>query len=312
MEDINNTINPKKSFRIIGLALLLACSIMLSSEFVLALLSNKFGIVIDYSTTLGWILSYIPIYIVAIPLCIFIICKCPKDDKKGIVLSFKEFITYCVICFPIMYSGSLIGLGFSWLISKGQAVNPVEEVVLSDVPLKIIITVILAPILEELLFRKVIIDHTSLYGEKMAIFFSALAFGLFHTNFFQFFYAFGLGLVFGYIYVRTKRIRYTIIIHMLINFIGSVISPYILSVTNNLTDYNNIDFSLIMVALFGYLIIFLFIIGICLLISKRKKITFNLANYELNKGNKFKTVFLNVFTILFVLICISFSIFVTI
>ena len=64
--------------------------------------------------------------------------------------------------------------------------------------------VIVGPIFEEWLFRKQLIDHTRKYGEKTAILLSGLAFGLFHMNLFQFFYAFLLGLMFGYVYTRTS------------------------------------------------------------------------------------------------------------
>ena len=51
-------------------------------------------------------------------------------------------------------------------------------------------------------------------------------FGLFHLNLFQFFYAFGLGLMFGYVYMRTSQLRYSIVMHMIINFNGSVLAPW--------------------------------------------------------------------------------------
>ena len=54
-------------------------------------------------------------------------------------------------------------------------------------------------------------------------------FALFHLNLFQFFYAFGLGLMFGYVYMRTSQLRYSIVMHMIINFNGSVLAPWVLS-----------------------------------------------------------------------------------
>ena len=53
-------------------------------------------------------------------------------------------------------------------------------------------------------------------------------FGLFHGNLNQFVYAFVLGLCFGFIYVKTGNIRYTIGLHMLVNFLGSVLGVAIL------------------------------------------------------------------------------------
>ena len=70
------------------------------------------------------------------------------------------------------------------------------------------------------MFRKQLIDHTRKYGEKTAILLSGLAFGLFHMNLFQFFYAFLLGVMFGYIYMRTSKLRYSTAMHMIINFNG--------------------------------------------------------------------------------------------
>ena len=56
-----------------------------------------------------------------------------------------------------------------------------------------------------------------------AVLFSVMAFGLFHGNLSQFFYAFGAGLLFGSIYVRTGRLRYTVTLHILVNAIGSLV-----------------------------------------------------------------------------------------
>ena len=73
-----------------------------------------------------------------------------------------------------------------------------------------------------------LINRTRAYGEKTAVVFSALLFGLYHGNIQQFFYAFGLGLIFGFIYVRTGKVRYTIFLHMIINFFGSIVGMFVL------------------------------------------------------------------------------------
>ena len=90
-----------------------------------------------------------------------------------------------------------------------------------------VITVgIVAPILEELIFRKIFIDSTSRYGFAASILLSALAFGIFHGNFVQFFYATGLGVLFGYIYASTGKLRYTIFLHMGYNLYAALIMPF--------------------------------------------------------------------------------------
>ena len=79
--------------------------------------------------------------------------------------------------------------------------------------------------------RRFLIDRTAVYGERAAIVFSAVAFGLFHGNLFQFFYAAGIGLLLGLLYVRTGRLIYTVTLHSLINLIGAVVSPLIMQET---------------------------------------------------------------------------------
>ena len=83
--------------------------------------------------------------------------------------------------------------------------------------------VIVAPIVEELIFRKIVIDRLSVFGDRNAIIFSSVAFGLIHVNLYQFFYATALGFILGYVYTKTRNVKYSIFMHMLINFLGSVV-----------------------------------------------------------------------------------------
>jgi membrane protease YdiL (CAAX protease family) len=48
-------------------------------------------------------------------------------------------------------------------------------------------------------------------------------FGLSHGNLFRFFYAFAVRVIFGLSYVKTGKIIYTILYHMVLNFTGGVV-----------------------------------------------------------------------------------------
>ena len=111
--------------------------------------------------------------------------------------------------------------------------NQVEEMIM-DMSLWAVIlsAVILAPIMEELIFRKLVLDRLAGYGPAVAMSVSALVFGLAHGNFYQFFYAFLLGLIFAYIYLRTGKVRYSMMLHMMVNFCGSVIPILIMRVVD--------------------------------------------------------------------------------
>ncbi len=74
--------------------------------------------------------------------------------------------------------------------------------------------VVAAPILEELLFRGIILDgHLKIYPPQMAIGWSAFFFGFFHMNPWQFLLAFALGVLLGWVYYRTRSLLPCIAIH---------------------------------------------------------------------------------------------------
>ncbi len=80
--------------------------------------------------------------------------------------------------------------------------------------------VVIAPIVEELIFRGIIMyGFMRNYPKFIAIFFSALLFALFHLNPWQFPATFILGLLLGWVMVRTKNIILSIIIHALNNLL---------------------------------------------------------------------------------------------
>ncbi len=171
---------------------------------------------------------------------------------------------------------------------------------------------ILAPILEELVFRKLLIDRAVVFGDRTAILLSALFFGLAHGNFYQLFYAFALGCLFGYVYIRTGKIGYTISFHMTINFLGGFVSSFLLEKLEYSTWING-DSSemiyalythagaLIGLLLFGVLIIVLFIAGLVRFIMSVRHVKLYPGEYEMPAGKTAKAVFGNAGMILFLI-----------
>lgn len=78
-------------------------------------------------------------------------------------------------------------------------------------------TMIIPPLVEEFVFRGVILGSLRKFGDGIAIFGSALLFGLFHGNFIQMPFAFLSGLIFAFIIVRTGNLWITVIIHAINN-----------------------------------------------------------------------------------------------
>ena len=81
---------------------------------------------------------------------------------------------------------------------------------------------IIPAVVEELLFRGTVCRVLKVYSDGAAVVISAILFALMHSNIEQLFYTFVAGLIFGWIYVRTKRLIYPIILHFLNNGISAV------------------------------------------------------------------------------------------
>lgn len=77
--------------------------------------------------------------------------------------------------------------------------------------------IILAPIAEELFFRKLLIDKLKGCRLSLKIMLPSLLFGLSHGNIVQAVFTMLTGMLFAYMYVCTGTIKYTIALHMLCN-----------------------------------------------------------------------------------------------
>ena len=87
----------------------------------------------------------------------------------------------------------------------------------------LIVTLAVVPaVFEELFFRKGLIDLCEKHGKKFALILSALLFGFIHMNISQGIFAFALGILMGLVYLYTKDIKLTMLIHFLNNGFAAV------------------------------------------------------------------------------------------
>jgi len=309
----------RKTFSRLGLTLFViaavtigmqaVCAALLAAEVLPAAITEKWGM---------WIASFVPLYVFAVPVGLLLFKKIPAEKPEDQKLSAGSFFRLLLVCFPLMYAGNLIGTFLSLLLSGGQAQNALYSFVQSDNPVKIIVIVCLAPVVEELIFRKKLIDRARRYGEKTAMVLSALAFGLFHMNLFQFFYAFAIGLIFAYVYTRTGRLRYSIVMHMVINFLGSVVAPYLagsldlsslqlagMDPEKLMTQFSGQLPQLMALGIYGLAILGLSVAGLVILIVYAKKTVFLPAPEELPKEKRVKTVYMNAGMLLFIILCLA-------
>lgn len=308
----------KKHFSKLGLMYFLGTLIILGGQYLTRFIIQTAAPGLSENYDLYLITVMLPMYVVTMPLMALLIRTVPAEqpmEKKK--MSVGQWLVAFIMCYAAVYVSNVIGLILTNIISliKGSAVaNDILDIASSTNPwTNLLLMVICAPIAEELLFRKLLIDRTVKYGEGCAIFFSGLFFGLFHGNLNQFAYAFTMGLLLGFIYVKTRNIIYTILIHMVTNFMSSVLAMTLLKSTGYMELANGTYSSpedmmpyimerlpqWLMLITYMLAIIGMTIAGIVLWIVKAKKFTCNPGEITVPKGKRFSTYMLNVGMILF-------------
>ena len=311
----------RRDFMMLGFALLLFIGAASTVQIVMQLILRTVAPAITEEPWFLLVLSVLPLYLIGLPLALLFFSRVPaeKTEKKKIPVYY--WLGVFTVSVFVMYAGNLIGTAVTGILSlfRESPIVPAVSELLSESSLlwSIPVTMIVAPVMEELICRKMLIDRTRRYGELTAAFFSAAAFGLIHGNFTQFFYAFGLGFVFAWVYLKTGNVIYTMLLHASINFMGGVVGPWILKNV----DLEALDFrdaadaerfltegglgSLLPLAYYGITILSLAVAGMVILIVYRKSVTFAPAAEPIARGKAFSTVYLNAGVILFVLFCLG-------
>jgi len=171
--------------------------------------------------------STLPMYCIGMPLSYFIfrLGDAHKPQSRGRITVWV-LLGLLAVAFACSLAGNLIGTMIQAVLSFFTGEPPTNELLNLTVqtPLwaNLLFAGILAPILEELFYRKLVIDRLRVFGDLTAILVSGVLFGLVHGNINQFLYATAFGVMAGFVYVYTGKIRYTMALHMGLNLIGGV------------------------------------------------------------------------------------------
>ena len=230
------------------------------------------------SHNLNQILNTVVNELIAMPLCwLIFLRRLPRNEALApdapdkTPLQFGRFAFFFPCVYALSAAGSMTGRLIGLLTDKGLT-DIVSDVILSVNPwVTLLCASIVAPIAEELFFRKALIDRLSQFHPMDAILFSALLFGLIHGNLTQFLYAFPIGVVFGIIYWRTKNIGYTILLHVAMNTIGGVIPQIITMLMQGEGEGLAAMLGALVWLLFASFMLGLIVVGIIFLIRFRRR-----------------------------------------
>ncbi len=249
------------------------------------------------------LVSTVPMYVIGIPLGWLVLRKMPKVIRVRHNLRPGQFLKYFPVCMAAVYAGNLIGMLLQELIAAFTGIYPVYEVgeLVSNIPYSLVIglTVLAAPVAEELVFRKFLIDRLQQYGTKLAIVFSGVSFGLFHGNITQCFYAAVLGMVFAYVYTRTGRIIYSILLHMWVNFYSGFVGLWVTDLAGPAAAegfvFEDLSANPGLMAQVVYSVVTLALVaaGAVIFFREKKHLRFARAGMELERAECFSAAFLN-------------------
>ncbi|ATP42027.1 CPBP family intramembrane metalloprotease [Solibacillus sp. R5-41] len=148
---------------------------------------------------------------------------------KGEKASISASIGWGIIGFFLVFLGQTIGayIELALGIEMGSE-NTADIMLITKVaPVMIIATVLLGPILEELIFRRVIFGSiVQNYNFWVASIISSIVFAAIHMDFTHIIIYTISGMVFAFLYYKTKRLLTSIIAHVLLNGFVTFVQMY--------------------------------------------------------------------------------------
>lgn len=226
-----------------------------------------------------------------------------KDDNFNIVKT-QSNVKIIAITFPIILainsiSGIIVNLITEIIQKTGTNVPEVsfefKSNSFSNLVIYFISLCIFAPMIEEFLLRGCVLKILKPFGNWFAIVVPAIFFALLHGNIGQAFGAFFIGIILGFVAVKTNSIFPCMILHSLNNFF-----PFFSYVLLNIKGYNVIK----TIILLGYLCIVFY--GVYLIFRKSNKFKLDKNNTTLLSNKQIYKIF---FTNIGVLIYIAYEIY---
>ena len=214
--------------------------------------------------------------------------KVPK--RKNFLSLILIGISICSFAnIAVSYANAIFsGFGIEYDVNFGENPDGILGFVLTFIS-----TVIVPAFVEEFAFRGIILGSLKKYGEAFAIIVSSVMFGFMHANFEQIPFAFMVGLVLGYIAVKTESIWPAILVHGYNNFVSVAFSYFF---NNYSVEFQNIIYTIIL-----SVSLFLGILALFITKDSKELLSLNEADTETKESKKYLWVFVSPFTILFLI-----------
>jgi len=168
--------------------------------------------------------AYIGSFIVALIITLSLMRNDLREERLNNPLSVGKIIGWSVLGVFLAWFSQAIAVSIEMQLFGIEPTSENTEIIVdftrSNI-LFILIPAMIAPVLEEIIFRKILFGT---FYKKMNFFFAALLssfiFAVLHLDFEHLLIYATMGFVFAFLYVQTKRIIVPIIVHMTINTIA--------------------------------------------------------------------------------------------
>lgn len=257
-----------------------------ASMYILTLIISVF--LYNRLDTSSILLLNIVISIISLFLVSFFYCWFSKTDLGEVIkvkwvkleLALPLIFIAIAISFTADYLTDIIQNNFSIFGIKNSVDLSTESSTPFESFLNIVSVCVIPALVEEFLFRGIVLGKLRFFGESFALFMSSMLFALMHGNIIQIPFAFIVGLSLAFITIKTNSILPCIIVHFLINFRSVFVS---ILLDNNLVAENILN-NVYLIILFV-----LFVMGIlsAAILSKRK----NFFKTEEKAEYPFRTTF---------------------
>ena len=217
--------SPKKIFNKIGFTCAVYVLIWRIFVEISSVLINHFVLDLRYANPIiQWIISYSSLYFIAFPVLLLLMKQIPENTLTPPKKQKMKPSLFILLLFPSLSISFIVSIFFNLLsmILIKRIHNPLADRIMNlDLAPAFILILVIAPIMEELVFRKILYHKLSAYGSKTYIITSALFFSLGHLNIVQSVYAFAAGFFLAWIMYQTGKVIYPILFHMILNFFGT-------------------------------------------------------------------------------------------
>lgn len=196
-------------------ALIIYFGVVLLGDVITFIFNNPRSLVVIFNFTLSPVLLLVTLYLL-------------KDDIKQIVFekrksTVKQSIYAIIKWFFIAIVGFIVIVTITPLFYTSEVSNSTKMT--RVIPLIVIPFVFIAPILEELIFRRIIFTSFSKkFTILLSILFTSIIFAGWHMTLPSFPLFFWLSIVFTYSYYQTNRLLVPITLHILWNLFSSSIA----------------------------------------------------------------------------------------